>query len=361
MEKKTAQTVAGVGLLGAGGVVLAMAFSGAFDHSEPPVEEHSPVIAAPSTPGESPADASPSPAESTSDSAGGESTSSDAASTSSSSSGSSGAASASEPTDAASTSEGIASGEPHPAEPTAPSSSAAPEPTSQPGQGSSTTDAEPTSEPSQESSTTDAEPSPTRSATATEPSREPSSTSEPSASAPSTPAPRPSSPKPSSTPEPSPTTPEDDHAKPGDPVAAPVQLTIPSIGFDQQVSEVGLTSKGTLNPPPGVTGWYGKTVKPGEDGVSVIAGHVTFGPPDVFYHLPDVKPGQTFTTKDADGRVREWKIDLVEHIDKVALSRDSRIWGPSSTPKLALVTCDPDTPRTDGHSAVNVFVLASPA
>lgn len=346
MEKKTAQTVAGVGLLGAGGVVLAMAFSGAFDHSEPPVEEHSPVIAAPSTPGESPADASPSPAESTSDSAGGESTSSDAASTSSSSSGSSGDASASEPTDAASTSEGIASGEPHPAEPTAPSSSAAPEPTSEPGQ---------------ESSTTDAEPSPTRSATATEPSRESSSTSEPSASAPSTPAPRPSSPKPSSTPEPSPTTPEDDHAKPGDPVAAPVQLTIPSIGFDQQVSEVGLTSKGTLNPPPGVTGWYGKTVKPGEDGVSVIAGHVTFGPPDVFYHLPDVKPGQTFTTKDADGRTREWRIDLVEHIDKVALSRDSRIWGPSSTPKLALVTCDPDTPRTDGHSAVNVFVLASPA
>ncbi|ACV06031.1 class F sortase [Kytococcus sedentarius] len=144
-------------------------------------------------------------------------------------------------------------------------------------------------------------------------------------------------------------------------MAAPAHLSIPGIDFDENVSEVGLTSKGTLNPPPGITGWYGDTVKPGENGISVIVGHVTYGPPDVFYHLPEVKVGETFTTTDADGRTREWKVDLVEHIDKVQLSQDQRIWGSSDTPKLALVTCDPDTPRTDGRSAVNVFVLASPA
>ncbi|WP_374929894.1 class F sortase [Kytococcus sedentarius] len=173
-------------------------------------------------------------------------------------------------------------------------------------------------------------------------------------STPTTPAPTSPSPEPSSTAPGNP-------AKPGDPVAAPARLTIPGIDFDRDVSEVGLTSKGTLNPPPGITGWYGETVKPGENGISVIVGHVTYGPPDVFYHLPEVKKGDTFTTTDADGRTREWKVDLVEHIDKVQLSRDQRIWGDSDTPQLALVTCDPDTPRTDGHSAVNVFVLASPA
>ncbi|WP_234994361.1 class F sortase [Kytococcus aerolatus] len=124
---------------------------------------------------------------------------------------------------------------------------------------------------------------------------------------------------------------------------------------------MGLTSKGTLNPPPGITGWYGKTVKPGENGVSVIAGHVTYGPPDVFYHLPNVKVGEKFTMTDANGKEREWKVTVVEEIDKVALSKDSRIWGDSPTPKVALVTCDPDSPRTGGHSSINVFVLAEPA
>ena len=45
MENKTA-TFAGLGLVGAGGVVLAGALAGWFGDDELPAEEHSPVIAA---------------------------------------------------------------------------------------------------------------------------------------------------------------------------------------------------------------------------------------------------------------------------------------------------------------------------
>lgn len=335
MEKQTAATIAGVGLVGAGGVVLTGAMMGWFGDDELPEEEHSPVIAAstqdPSSAGTSEA-ASPSSEDAESSSSRTDpsdptnnGTSSDAESSSSAASSSKDATPSKAPTSATPTSE-----EPAPATTTKPAP---------------TTTAPTTSTPAPEPSTT-AEPTTPKATT-------------PEATTPKPTTPKPTTPKPT-TPAPEPPQ-EGNEAKPGDPVGDPVHLTIPSIGFDRDVSQVGLTSKGTLNPPPGVTGWYGKTVKPGENGISVIAGHVTYGPPDVFYELPNVKQGAEFTTTDSNGKVRRWKVDLVEHIDKVALSRDSRIWGTSSTPKLALVTCDPDTPRTDGHSAVNVFVLASPA
>lgn len=339
MENKTA-TFAGLGLVGAGGVVLAGALAGWFGDDELPAEEHSPVIAASTSGPESPSPSSGADeSSSTSDASSSAAPSSPSASSEPESKSSTSRSSASEPAQESSTSESSA-------DPTSTSTrstpSSAPSPTAAPAPGDTATPDPRPSAPKESSAST---PAPTSS----EPAPEPSSTSAP---APSSPAP--SKPAPSSSAPGNP-------AQPGDPVAAPAHLSIPGIDFDENVSEVGLTSKGTLNPPPGITGWYGDTVKPGENGISVIVGHVTYGPPDVFYHLPEVTVGETFTTTDADGRTREWKVDLVEHIDKVQLSQDERIWGSSDTPKLALVTCDPDTPRTDGRSAVNVFVLASPA
>ena len=339
MENKTA-TFAGLGLVGAGGVVLAGALAGWFGDDELPAEEHSPVIAASTSGPESPSPSSGADeSSSTTDASSSAAPSSPSASSEPESKSSTSRSSASEPAQESSTSESSA-------DPTSTGTrstpSSAPSPTAAPAPGDTAT---PDPRPSAPKESSPSTPAPTSS----EPAPEPSSTSAP---APSSPAP--SKPAPSSSAPGNP-------AQPGDPVAAPARLSIPGIDFDENVSEVGLTSKGTLNPPPGITGWYGDTVKPGENGISVIVGHVTYGPPDVFYHLPDVTVGETFTTTDADGRTREWKVDLVEHIDKVQLSQDERIWGSSDTPKLALVTCDPDTPRTDGRSAVNVFVLASPA
>ena len=327
MENKTA-TFAGLGLVGAGGVVLVGALAGWFGDDELPAEEHSPVIAASTSGPESP-----------SPSSGADESSSTSDASSSAAPSSESASSESEPAPGSSTSESSA-------DPTSTSTrstpSSAPSPTAAPAPGDTAT---PDPRPSAPQESGPSTPAPTSS----EPAPEPSSTSAPAPSSPAPSKPAPTSSAPSKS------------AQPGDPVAAPAHLSIPGIDFDENVSEVGLTSKGTLNPPPGITGWYGDTVKPGENGISVIVGHVTYGPPDVFYHLPEVTVGETFTTTDADGRTREWKVDLVEHIDKVQLSQDQRIWGSSDTPKLALVTCDPDTPRTDGRSAVNVFVLASPA
>ncbi|SNC71860.1 LPXTG-site transpeptidase (sortase) family protein [Kytococcus aerolatus] len=339
-----AMTVGGLGLAGAGVVVLAGSALGWFDGGEPPVEEHSPVVAASPEAGESSEGSSSSSSESSTGSSSSSSTgSSSSSSTSSSSSPDSSSSSPSTaPTSETSAAEASTAEKSASVVPAAPTSK---EPTGAP----TTSQEAPEPAPTTESST--AAPSPSSKEEAPEPAPSTSSA-----------APSPSSSKPAPSPSSAQPAPDSGNvAQPGDPVAAPTRLKIPSIGFDREVSEVGLTSKGTLNPPPGITGWYGKTVKPGENGVSVIAGHVTYGPPDVFYHLPNVKVGEKFTMTDANGKEREWKVTVVEEIDKVALSKDSRIWGDSPTPKVALVTCDPDSPRTGGHSSINVFVLAEPA
>lgn len=339
-----AMTVGGLGLAGAGVVVLAGSALGWFDGGEPPVEEHSPVVAASPEAGESSEGSSSSSSESSTGSSSSSSTGSSSSSSASSSSSpdSSSSSPSTAPTSETSAAEASTAEKSASVVPAAPTSK---EPTGAP----TTSQEAPEPAPTTESST--AAPSPSSKEEAPEPA--PSTSSAAPSPSSSTPAPSPSSAQPA---------PDSGNvAQPGDPVAAPTRLKIPSIGFDREVSEVGLTSKGTLNPPPGITGWYGKTVKPGENGVSVIAGHVTYGPPDVFYHLPNVKVGEKFTTTDANGKEREWKVTVVEEIDKVALSKDSRIWGDSPTPKVALVTCDPDSPRTGGHSSINVFVLAEPA
>jgi LPXTG-site transpeptidase (sortase) family protein len=77
--------------------------------------------------------------------------------------------------------------------------------------------------------------------------------------------------------------------------ATPLQISIPKIGVDTQIEQVGITKKGNMATPSNFSevGWYKYGSLPGEMGSAVFAGHVDngLGLPAVFSRLGELKSG----------------------------------------------------------------------
>ena len=142
--------------------------------------------------------------------------------------------------------------------------------------------------------------------------------------------------------------------------SVPVKLTIPSIDFDRKLTGMGLTDDGEISPPPGVTQWYNATVSPGQNGIAVIAGHVTYDGPDVFANLEKVKVGDQLSVGFADGSSKKFVVVREKSVDKQALRTDQSVWGSSSTPSLVLITCDAGSKLVGQHHLNNFVVWTKP-
>lgn len=77
--------------------------------------------------------------------------------------------------------------------------------------------------------------------------------------------------------------------------AFPVRISIPALGINARVQQVGLTTSGRMANPNNFTdvGWYKHGTIPGSEGSAVIAGHVdnALGLYGVFARLEDIVPG----------------------------------------------------------------------
>lgn len=142
------------------------------------------------------------------------------------------------------------------------------------------------------------------------------------------------------------------------PKATAVGISIPAIGLKHSLTRGGLTG-GVLSPPSGViqqfTG-YGR-VSPGQTGISVLAGHVTWNGPDVFYRLPSVPVGSKVSIAYADGTHKDFVVTSKASVDKMQLQNDARVWGGSSSPVIALVTCDSNSSWMNGQHHTNNYVV----
>ena len=84
--------------------------------------------------------------------------------------------------------------------------------------------------------------------------------------------------------------------------------------------------------------------------------------PDVFYKLSSAPVGGRVTISYADGTHKDFVITSKASVDKNALQNDSRVWGASAAPVLALVTCDSSSGWANAQHHTNNFVVwASPA
>lgn len=144
-------------------------------------------------------------------------------------------------------------------------------------------------------------------------------------------------------------------------VARPVRISLPSVGISSRLERLGVAEDGSIETPDDWqrAGWYRGGPRPGEHGAAVILGHVdsTTGPA-VFYRLRRLKPGEEIRVTRGDGSVAVFEVDRVEQHRKTRFPTD-RVYFPTPTPTLRLVTCGGDFDSAAGSYRDNLVVFAT--
>lgn len=150
-------------------------------------------------------------------------------------------------------------------------------------------------------------------------------------------------------------------ANPAGAACIPKNLVVNSVGIDERVVPMGTNAQGQIYPPPHTTMWYDRSTQPGQAGISVIAGHVTYDGPDNFYNLRNVPVGAIVTVTCSSDKVVRLRVTHKESVLKTKLTTDQRVWGGSATPIVTLVTCDINSRMVNGHHLNNYVVWTKPA
>jgi len=125
--------------------------------------------------------------------------------------------------------------------------------------------------------------------------------------------------------------------------SAPVRIIIPSLRVDAPVMRLGRAADGSIQVPPlanhNLAGWYDHSVTPGQDGTSVILGHVdSFTGTSVFYSIKNLTRGELVEVVRADGRTATFSVDGVQVVAKATFPA-AQIYGNTRYPELRLITC----------------------
>lgn len=144
-------------------------------------------------------------------------------------------------------------------------------------------------------------------------------------------------------------------------------LRIPKLGIDQPVPlPLGLTDAGEvevppLNQPELLGEWVGG-VTPGDDGVSVVFGHISGrrspsepSIPGVFARLDDLAVGDLIEVQRPDGMTVKFTVAATENHLKTQFP-SARVYQPTPEPTLILVSCTGTL--KDGHYNQNRIVWA---
>jgi len=124
------------------------------------------------------------------------------------------------------------------------------------------------------------------------------------------------------------------------PESDPVKLSIPKIGVQSKLVKLGLDGNGEMETPaPPVAGWFTRGATPGALGPAVIAGHVTWNRPAVFYRLGSMRRGDQVTVTREDRKVAVFTVSRVARFSKSRFPTRA-VYGPIDHAGLRLITCD---------------------
>jgi hypothetical protein len=122
--------------------------------------------------------------------------------------------------------------------------------------------------------------------------------------------------------------------------SSPTRIWIRSIGLDSKLMKLGLQKDGSLQVPPRgfPAGWYTGSPTPGEIGPSIIAGHIDWNGPGVFYYLSHVQIGDEIMVDRADGTTAGFVVTRIASFLKSKFPT-SAVYGDLTYPGLRLITC----------------------
>ncbi len=148
------------------------------------------------------------------------------------------------------------------------------------------------------------------------------------------------------------------------PRSIPTQLSIPAIGVNASVLDLGLNPDHTVQVPPlsagGNAGWYRYSPSPGELGPSIILGHIDSAKsgPAVFFKLGALRKGNTVSVRRADNTVAVFRVDAVAEYPKNHFPTLT-VYGNTDHAALRLITCGGEFDFS-AHSYVdNIVAYAS--
>lgn len=123
----------------------------------------------------------------------------------------------------------------------------------------------------------------------------------------------------------------------------PVRIKIPGIHVDSAVEYVGLTPQGAVGVPkdPLNAAWYDLGPLPGDEGSSVITGHVNwyYGAKGVFENLNKVRPGDKIEVQNDKGEVISFVVREIRDFDPEAVATDVFI-SDDGKAHLNIITCE---------------------
>ena len=147
----------------------------------------------------------------------------------------------------------------------------------------------------------------------------------------------------------------------GTPLArsTPVRVRIAAIGVDSGLMDLGLRADGSLEVPPSgfPAGWYTGGPTPGELGPAIIAGHIDWNGPGVFYNLHNLKPGDQVTVTRADGSKPAFRVTRVAQFPKDQFPT-KLVYGNIDHAGLRLISCGGSFNSQSGHYEDNIVVFA---
>jgi len=136
------------------------------------------------------------------------------------------------------------------------------------------------------------------------------------------------------------TTPVQEEADLGKPVR--FRIDAEKVKVDAQVEHVGLTEERAMDVPKAWenVAWYKPGFTPGEQGNSVLAGHLDSDTgPAVFWNLKDLKVGEEVSILMDTGKTLRFRVTKAQvyHAEEAPIHE---IFGPSDSKRLNLITCD---------------------
>lgn len=141
--------------------------------------------------------------------------------------------------------------------------------------------------------------------------------------------------------------------------STPVRIRIAAIGVDSALMDLGLRADGSLEVPPSgfPAGWYTRGPTPGELGPAIIAGHIDWKGPGVFYNLHNLKPGDQVVVTRADASKPTFRITRVANYPKDQFPT-KLVYGNIDHAGLRLITCGGPFNSQSGHYEDNIVAFA---
>jgi sortase (surface protein transpeptidase) len=123
------------------------------------------------------------------------------------------------------------------------------------------------------------------------------------------------------------------------PESEPVAVSIPRIRVRSRLVPLGLKDNGAMETPdPADVGWYSRGPSPGALGPAVIAGHVTWNGPAVFYRLGTMRRGDHVSVTRKDGKTAVFTVTRVAQFPQSRFPSRA-VYGPIDHAGLRLITC----------------------